>query len=54
MSPSAYPVRMPATVFMLHGAMIMPSVGYEPEEMAAAWSPGPYTTSASLATSRAL
>jgi hypothetical protein len=34
-------VRTAARVFMLHGAMIIPSVRNDPLEMAAAASPGP-------------
>ena len=37
---------------MLHGTITMPAVRNDPDEIAAAWSAGPYTTSASLATSR--
>ena len=40
--------------FMLHGAMIIPSVRNDPDEIDAAWSPLPWCTSASAATSRAV
>jgi hypothetical protein len=36
--PSAYPIRIAASVFMLHGAITMPWARKEPEEIAAAWS----------------
>ena len=39
---------------MLHGAMIIPSVRNDPDEIDAAWSPLPWCTSASAATSRAV
>ena len=47
-------IAEPARVFMLHGTITMPAVRNDLDEMAAAWSPAPWTTSASFATSRAV
>nr|BFF23463.1 hypothetical protein GCM10025732_14280 [Glycomyces mayteni] len=46
-----YPVRTAATVFIEHGAMIIPSVRNDPEEIGAACSEAPHVKSASAATS---
>jgi hypothetical protein len=51
MRPSVYPVRTAATVFIEHGAMIIPSVRNDPDEIGAACSPGPQLKSASAVTS---
>ncbi len=36
--PSAYPVRIPARVFMLQGTMIIAATGKDPDAIDAPWS----------------